>query len=62
MDRGGWWVPWSHKELDTTEQLTLRLFKCTVLWLIRASLVTQLVRIRLQCRRSWFDSWVRKIH
>ena len=27
----------------------------------RASLITQLVRIRLQCRRPWFDSWVRKI-
>ena len=28
---------------------------------MRASLVTQLVtRIRLQCRRPWFDSWARK--
>ena len=25
------------------------------------SLITQLVKIHLQCRRSWFDSWVRKI-
>ena len=24
MDRGAWWdSPWGHKELDTTEQLTL---------------------------------------
>ena len=26
-----------------------------------ASLVVQLVRICLQCRRPWFNSWVRKI-
>ena len=25
-----------------------------------ASLVAQLVKNRLQCRRPWFDSWVRK--
>ena len=25
------------------------------------SLITQLVKIHLQCRRPWFDSWVRKI-
>ena len=27
-----------------------------------ASLTAQLVKIRLQCRRPWFDSWVGKIH
>ena len=28
-----------------------------------ASLVAQTVKkIRLQCRRPWFDSWVAKIH
>ena len=26
-----------------------------------ASLIDQLVKIRLQCRRPWFDSWVGKI-
>ena len=26
-----------------------------------ASLIAQLVKIRLQCRRPWFDSWVGKI-
>ena len=26
-----------------------------------ASLTAQLVKIRLQCRRPWFDSWVGKI-
>ena len=26
-----------------------------------ASLVAELVKIYLQCRRPWFDSWVRKI-
>ena len=32
MERGAWCaiVPWSHKELDTTEQLTLSLFKLTM--------------------------------
>ena len=29
---------------------------------VRASLVTQLGRIHLQCRRPWFNSWVRKNH
>ena len=28
---------------------------------IKASLVAQLVKNRLQCRRLWFNSWVRKI-
>ena len=28
----------------------------------RASLVTQLGRIHLQCRRPWFNFWVRKNH
>ena len=27
----------------------------------RASLIAQLERIRLQCRKPWFDSWVGKI-
>ena len=44
MDRGARWVPWSCKEADTTDQVTLPLFKCTVLWLIRAPLVAQLVK------------------
>ena len=32
MERGAWCaiVPWGHKELDTTEQLTLSLFKLTM--------------------------------
>ena len=30
-------------------------------WGTKASLVSQLVRIHLQCRRPQFDSWVRKI-
>ena len=29
---------------------------------IGASLIAQLAKIRLQCRRHWFNSWVRKIH
>ena len=28
----------------------------------RASLIAQLVRVCLQCRRPWFDLWVGKIH
>ena len=28
---------------------------------IRASLIAQLVKNRLQCRRPWLDSWVAKI-
>ena len=31
-------------------------------WQSRVSLIAQLVRIHLQCRRPQFDSWVRKIH
>ena len=27
----------------------------------RASLIAQLVKNRLQCRRPWFDSWIEKI-
>ena len=27
-----------------------------------ASLIAQLVKIHLQCRRPWFNSWIRKIH
>ena len=34
------------------------LWLTSLLW---ASLVAQLVKIRLQCRRPQFDSWVRKI-
>ena len=51
--------PWGRKESGTTNRLTL-----TYLTLrnYRASLVAQLVKNRLQCRRPWYDSWVRKIH
>ena len=35
--------------------------ECDVLWVERASLIAQLVKNRLQCRRPWFDSWVGKI-
>ena len=34
---------------------------CVVTWPPLASLVAQLVRIYLQCRRPWFNSWVGKI-
>ena len=34
------------------------MYLCLGWW---ASLVAQLVKIRLQCRRPWFDSWVGKI-
>ena len=37
----------------------LKLLLVPVMW---ASLTAQLVRICLQCRRPWFDSWVGKIH
>ena len=51
--------PWGRKESGMTNRLTL-----TYLTLrnYRASLVAQLVKNRLQCRRPWYDSWVRKIH
>ena len=29
---------------------------------IASSLIAQLVKNHLQCRRPWFSSWVRKIH
>ena len=56
MDRGARWVPWSCKASDTTEQVTLPLFKCTVLWLIRASLVAQLVKNPPAMRETWVRS------
>jgi len=31
IDRGAWWAPWGRKESDTTEQLTLSLFTCSLL-------------------------------
>ena len=37
------------------------MFRICVVLYYWASLVAQLVRICLQCRRTWFDSWVRKI-
>ena len=31
MDRGAWWAPWSRKESDTTERLTLSLMSPSVM-------------------------------
>ena len=47
--------PWGCKELSTTEWLT----HCNdVVW---ASLIAQLIKIHLQCKRPRLDSWVGKI-
>ena len=35
--------------------------ECDVLWVYRASLIAQMLKNHLQCRRPWFDSCVRKI-
>ena len=43
---------WSHEEFMTLPPYT---------HIPGASLISQLVKNRLQCRRSWFDSWVEKI-
>ena len=39
-----------------------RILKCRVIILLMGFPGSSASRIHLQCRRRWFDSWVRKIH
>ena len=62
LDPRHWAEPWrilfslAPQKHVTQEQPLQRL-----LLKMRASLMAQLVKNRLQCRRPWFDSWVGKI-
>ena len=58
---------WGCKELNMSEQLTHRQATANVYSVLLNVHTAHLIpkkkkRIHLQCRRPWFDSWVRKIH
>ena len=60
-----------HKFFKVTEQNRFQQKKKKIIWICKhymnnymhkqASLVAQLVRICLQCKRPWFNFWVRKL-
>ena len=64
--------PWGRKESDTTEKLHVHVHvhnicifcnqKCHHLSEMPNWFLQSPVSVRLQCRRPWFNSWVRKIH
>ena len=51
---------WRHQCIFCTENFWQKRDKDSHSIVGRAFLVAQLVRIRLQCRRPWFNSWVGK--
>ena len=53
-------MPWI-KSVFTTLLFTSGFVSFVLVWFGSASLIAQLVKIHLQCRRPWFDSWVGKI-